>query len=173
MRPSLFPDRPPEPWPSTHLRGPSIVLLHSYRLANTTRRPLLVLETILGYLLARQDCVAAADVALLAARGFGALRPLVAGLSADAAVVYACAPPPLLAAVSVRAARRHAAPARVGRGACTGWLPRDEKGGDGSASPRDLGGRQMRGSAALSAVARAMTVESADLEARRHAGERV
>ena len=55
------------------------MLLRSYRLANTTRRPLLMLETILGYLLARQDCVAAAVMALLAARGFGTLRPLVAG----------------------------------------------------------------------------------------------
>ena len=37
--------------------------------------------------------------------------------------------------------------------------------------PRDLGGRQIRGSARCQPAARAMTVESADLEARRHAGE--
>jgi hypothetical protein len=160
MRASPFPDRLPEPLPSTHLCGPSIVLLCSCRLTNRARRPFKVLETILGYLQTRQDCVAAAVMALLAAQGFGAPRPLVAGLSADAAVVYAWAPPPLLEAASVRAARRHAAPARVGRGACTGSLPRDEKGGDGSASPRDLGGRQIRGSAPLSAAARAMTVRN-------------
>ena len=147
------------------------MLLCSCRLADTTRRPLKVLETILGHLRTRQDRVAAAVMALVAAQGFGAPRPLVAGLSADAAVVYAWAPPPLLEAASVRAARWHAAPARVGRGACTGSLPRDEKGGDGSASPRDLGGRQIRGSARCQPAARAMTVESADLEARRHAGE--
>ena len=173
MRPSPFPDRLPEPLPSTHLCGPSVVLLRSYRLVNTTRRPLSVLETILGYLQPRQDCVAAAIIALLAARGFGAPRPLVARFSADAAVVLTWAAPPLLEAASVRAARRHAAPARVGGGASTSSLPGDEEGDNGSASPSALGGRQMRGSAALSAAARAMTVESMDLEARRHAGERV
>ena len=65
------------------------MLLCSCRLADTTRRPLKVLETILGYLQARQDRVAAAVMALVAAQGFGASRPLVAGLSADAAVVNA------------------------------------------------------------------------------------
>ena len=78
---------------------------------------------------------------------------------------------PVLEAASVRAAQRHAASARVGRGASTGSLPGDEEGGDGSVPSRDLGDRQIRGSAALSAAARAMTVESVDLRARRHAGE--
>ena len=76
----------------------------------------------------------------------------------------------LLEAASVRAARLHAAPVGVERGASTGSPPRNEESGDGSASRRDLGGRRIRRAEALSAAARAVMVESADLEARGHAG---
>ena len=171
MRPSPFPDRLPEPLPSTHLCGPSIVLLRSHRLRNRARRPLHVLETILGYLQTRQDVVAAAVKALFAARGFGTPRPLVAGLSAGAAVVYLRPALPLLKAASGRPVQWHAASARVDGGACACSLLHDDESGDESAASVDLGGMRFRRAVAMSAAARAVTVESSDLEDKRHARE--
>ena len=170
MRCSPLCERRPEALPSTHVCGPSIVLLCSHRLSNTAHRPLKTLETFLDRLQTWHDRLEAAVLALLDVRGSDSLRPLVAGLSAGAAVVYVLAAAPLLEAVSVRAARRHAAPARVGGGASTGSLPQGIEGGDGSASWRDLGEWRLCGPEALPALARAVMFESAGPETSGHAG---
>ena len=119
MRCSLLCEDRPEALPSTHLCGPSIVLLCSHRLSNTAHRPLKTLETFLDRLQTRHDRLAAALLALLDARSSNALRPLLVGLSASAAVIHSGALPLPLEAVSLRAAQQHAVSARVGGGAST------------------------------------------------------